>query len=175
MYGSLGGQQAGLASLYGNLGAQQAGILGQQAQVGQALGQGIGNLASQQFGVGSQMAQGLGALGTQQSNVGMQTAALGQQGQALGQQDVNMLYNQGTAQQRQLQSELDASRQNTAQQNMQPYQQLGFLSDIYKGAPSSQMSTMQQTAAAPSPFQQAAGLGIAAVSAGSAAARSGLI
>jgi len=174
LQGNLAGQQAGLASLYGNVAGQQANIYGQQSQLGQQLGQGIGNLAGQQFGIGSQIAQGLGSLGTQQANIGMQNAALGQNAQSLAQQDTNFLYNLGSAQQRQLQSELDASRQNTLQQNMQPYQQLAFQSDIYKGAPSSSMSSMQQAQAAPSPFQQAAGLGVAGISAAAAGSRAGL-
>jgi hypothetical protein len=175
LQGNLAGQQAGLASLYGNVAGQQANILGQQSQLGQSMAQGIGNLANQQFGIGQGMAQGLGALGTQKANVGMQNAALGQQAQAQSQQDTNFLYNLGSSQQKQAQSELDASRQNTLQQNMQPYQQMAFLSDIYRGAPSSQMSSMQQSQAAPSPFQQAAGLGIAGLSAVAAGSRAGIL
>jgi hypothetical protein len=175
LQGNLSGQLAGLSGMYSNVAGQQANILGQQSQLGQSLGQGIGNLASQQFGIGAQMAQGLGSLGTQQANIGMQNAALGQNAQAMGQQDTNFMYNLGSAQQKQAQSELDAERQNTLQKNMQPYQQAAFVSDIYKGAPSSQMSSMQQTQAAPSPFQQAAGLGIAGLSATAAATRAGAI
>jgi hypothetical protein len=175
LQGNLSGQLAGLAGQYGNLGSQQANIYGQQSQLGQSMAQGIGNLANQQFGIGQGMAQGLGALGTQKANVGMQNAALGQQAQAQSQQDTNFLYNLGSSQQKQAQSELDASRQNTLQQNMQPYQQMAFLSDIYRGAPSSQMSSMQQSQAAPSPFQQAAGLGIAGLSAVAAGSRAGIL
>jgi hypothetical protein len=172
--GQLGSSLAGLSGLYGNLGSQQANIYGQQSQLGQQLGQGIGNLASQQFGIGAQIAQGLGSLGTQQANIGMQNAALGQNAQSLAQQDTNFLFNLGSAQQKQAQSEIDAQRQNTLQQNMQPYQQLAFQSDIYKGAPSSQMSSMQQSQATPSPFQQVAGLATGTVAAAGAANRSGL-
>jgi hypothetical protein len=175
LQGSLAGQQAGLASLYGNVAGQQANISGQQSQLGQQLGQGIGNLAGQQFGIGSQIASGLGSLGTQQANIGMQQSALGQQAQSQGQQDTNFLYNIGSSQQKQLQSEMDASRQNELQQNMQPYQQLGFLSDIYKGAPSTQMGVTTQAAPSASPFQQAAGLGIAGLSAAAAGSRAGII
>jgi hypothetical protein len=175
LQGNLAGQQAGLAGLYSNIAGQQANILGQQSQLGQSLGQGIGNLANQQFGIGSQMAQGLGSLGTQQANIGMQQAALGQQAQGMGQQDTNFLFNLGSAQQRQGQSELDASRQNELQQNMQPYQQLGFLSDIYKGAPTSQMGVTAASTPTHSPFMQAAGLGIAGVSAAAAGSRAGVI
>lgn len=175
LQGNLANQLANLSGLYSSAAGQQANIYGQQSQLGQSMAQGIGNLAAQQFGIGSQIASGLGSLGTQQANIGMQQAALGQQQQALGQQDTNFLYNLGSAQQKQLQSELDAERQNTLQQNMQPYQQLAFLSDIYKGAPSSSMGVTSQTTPTASPFQQAAGLGIAATTAGAAAAKSGLI
>jgi hypothetical protein len=58
---------------------------------------------------------------------------------------------------------------------MQPYQQAAFLSDIYRGAPSSQMSSMQQSTAAASPFAQALGTGIAGVSAAAAATRAGIL
>jgi len=175
LQGNLANQYAALSGMYNNTAGQQANIFGQQSQLSQQLGQGIGNLGNQQFGIGAQMAQGLGSLGTQQANIGTQKAALGQQAQALGQQDVNFQYNLGTAQQKQLQSEIDAQRQNTLQQNMQPYQQAAFVSDIYKGAPSSQMSSMTQAQATPSPFQQIAGLGVAGVSAAAAGARAGII
>ena len=120
------------------------------------------------------MAQGLGSLATQQGNLATQSAGLGQLQQGLGQQDVNFLYNLGSAQKSQTQAELDAERQNTLQKNMQPYQQLGFLSDIYKGAPSTQMGTTMTAQAAPSPFQQAAGLGIGAITAAAGAKKIGL-
>jgi hypothetical protein len=175
LQGSLSSQLAGLSGMYGNLAGQQANIYGQQSQLGQSMAQGIGNLATQQFGIGRDMAQGLGALGAQQGNLATQGAALGQAAQGMGQQDVNFLYNLGSSQQKQLQSELDATRQNQVNKNMQPYQQLGFLSDIYKGAPSSQMAVTTQSQATPSPFMQAAGLGIGAVSAAAAAGRSGII
>jgi hypothetical protein len=173
--GNLANQQAGIAGLYGNVAGQQSNIYNQQATANMNLGQGIGSLAQQQFGIGQNMAQGLGSLSAQQGNLATQGAALGQATQGLGQQDTNFLYNLGTSQQRQLQSEVDATRQNELTQNMQPYQQLGFLSDIYRGAPSSQMSVTTQSQATPSPFMQAAGLGIAATSAAAAAGRAGII
>jgi hypothetical protein len=171
----LGVQQAGLSGLYSNIAGQQANIYNQQATAGMNMAQGIGSLAQQQFGIGRDMAQGLGALGAQQGNLATQGAALGQAAQGMNQQDTNFLYNLGSSQQRQLQSEMDASRQNEVTKNMQPYQQLGFVSDIYRGAPTSQMGVTSQSQATPSPFTQAAGLGIGAVSAAAAAGRSGII
>jgi hypothetical protein len=91
--------------------------------------------------------------------MGTQQAALGQTQQQLGQNDTNFLYNLGAQQQKQQQAVLDAQRATSMQNAMQPYQQLPFQSDIYKGAPSTQMAITQQQAAAPSPFQQIAGVG----------------
>ena len=174
LYGQLGGQKAGLASQMAGIAGQQAGILGQQSQLQQQLGQGIGSLAGQQFGIGQSMSQGLGALGGQMGQMGMQQAALGQSAQQLAQGDVNFLYNLGSQQQRQQQAEIDATRASKMQTAMQPYQQLGFVSDIYRGAPSTQMAMTSQSAPSPSPFQQIAGLGTGLVAAGAAANRSGI-
>lgn len=174
LYGNLSNQMAGLSGLYGQLGSQQASILGQQSQLEQQRAAGMGNLASQQFGIGSQLAQGIGSLGAQQAALGMNAAQLGQAQQAMGQQDVNFLYNLGAQQQRQQQAVLDAARQNQLQQNYQPLQLLGYLSDIYKGAPTSQMAMTTQAQAAPSPFQQIAGLGVSAVTGAAAANKLGL-
>lgn len=107
-----------------------------------------------------QLAQGIGTLG--------------QQMQSMGQQDVSFLYGLGQQQQGQQQRELDALRASQLQSAYQPYQQLAFLSDIYKGAPSSQMSFTTQMAPAPSPFQQMAGLVTGGVSTAAAAKTAGL-
>jgi hypothetical protein len=74
-----------------------------------------------------------------------------------------MLYNLGAQQQKQQQAELDAQRATQMQNAMQPYQNLAFVSDIYRGAPSTQMGITAQAAPTPSPFQQIAGLGIGAL------------
>ena len=170
-----GMQNAALSNQTALANAQAANQMQQyNANASQQAGLGLGSLGTQQFNIGNAMAQGLGSLGTQQGNLATQYAALGQNQQALGQQDVNFLYNLGSAQRSQTQAELDADRQNTLQKNMQPYQQLGFLSDIYSGAPSTQMGTTMTSQAAPSPFQQAAGVGIGAITAAAGAKKLGL-
>lgn len=93
-----------------------------------------------------------------QGQLGQGIGALGAQLQGLGQQDVTFQYGLGQQQQGQQQRELDALRASQLQSAYQPFQQLGFLSDIYKGAPSTQMAITTQSAPAPSPFQQVAGL-----------------
>lgn len=170
-------QQRQLAQAQGYQGAAGtlANVYGQQAGLGMQQAQGIGSLAAQQFGIGSQLASGLAGIGTAQGNIGAQQGALGQATQQMGQQDVNFLYNLGSQQQKQAQAELDAQRQNQLQQNMQPYQQLAFMSDIYKGAPSSQMSSMSQSAPTASPFQQITGVGTGILSTAAAGRVAGVI
>lgn len=163
LFGNLAQQQAGLAGQYSDLAARQAGILGQQAQLGQAQASGIGNLAQTQFGIGSQMAAGLGSLGAQLGAVGLQQAQLGEAQQRLGQQDVSFLYGLGQQQQAQQQRALDAERASKLQEVYAPYQKMAFVSDIYRGAPSTQMALTSQAAPAPSPFQQIAGLATGAL------------
>lgn len=98
-----------------------------------------------------------------QGQLGQGIGALGAQLQGLGQQDVTFQYGLGQQQQGQQQRELDALRASQLQSAYQPFQQLGFLSDIYKGAPSTQMAVTTQSAPAPSPFQQIAGLATGAL------------
>jgi len=151
---------------------QQAG-LGAYGQLN-SIGQGIGSLAGQQYGIGSSMASQLGALGGQMGQMGIQQAALGQSAQQMGQNDINFLYNLGAQQQKQQQAVLDAQRASAMQTALQPYQQLAFQSDIYKGAPSSQMAMTSQQTPTPSPFQQVAGLGVGIMGLTGAANKSGL-
>jgi len=183
--GALAGQEAAINQNIANLMMQQAqarnqsaqtaaGIYGQQAQQFQGLGQGIGQLAGQQFGIGQQQAQGLGALGGQLGQLGVQQGALGQTAQALQQGDMNFLYNVGQSQQAFNQQTLDAQRASELQKVYAPYQQAGFLSDIYKGAPSSQMSTAVASQPSASPFQQAVGIGLGGLSTIAGAQKAGL-
>jgi hypothetical protein len=183
--GALAGQEASINQNISNLMMQQAqarnqaaqtaaGIYGQQAQQFQGLGQGIGALAGQQFNIGQQQAQGLGQLAGQLGQLGVQQGALGQTAQALQQGDINFLYNTGQAQQAFDQQALDAQRATQLQQVYAPYQQAGFLSDIYKGAPSTQMSTQVASQPTASPFQQAVGIGLGAISTAAGVKKAGL-
>ena len=183
--GALAGQEASINQNIANLMMQQsqarnqaaqtaAGIYGQQAQQYQGLGQSVGQLAGQQFGIAQQQAQGLGQLAGQFGQLGVQSGALGQTAQALQQGDVNFLYNTGQAQQAYDQQVIDAKRATDLQKIYAPYQQAGFLSDIYKGAPSSQMLTSAASQPSASPFQQAVGIGLGAISTAAGAKKAGL-
>ena len=180
-YGNLASQQIAGGQGLGQLGVQQAqlgqgaaGIYGQAAgQYGALAGQ-EGALAAQQFGIGQQMASGLGALGAQAGQFGINQAALGQTAQGMNQSDINFLYNTGQSQQALNQQGLDATRATQLQQAYAPYQQVGFLSDVYRGAPSTQMSTAVASQPSASPFQQAVGVGLGAVSTAAGAKKAGL-
>jgi hypothetical protein len=124
--------------------------------------------AQQQLGQRQQSsAAGLGALAPQYGTFGAQQAQLGVTGQQLGTQDINTLLGLGSLGQQQAQTEFDVARQNVMQQMYEPYKRVGFLSDIYQGAPST--SSVVQTQTSPttqvSPLQQIAGYGIAGLSA----------
>jgi hypothetical protein len=98
-----------------------------------------------------QLGQGIGSLG-------MQQAKLGEAYQGLNLNDINTLGSFGGQEQQQRQAEFDAQRQTEYQNVMQPYQQLGFYSDIFQGMPTSQSTFTSQQQPSASPISQFAGL-----------------
>jgi hypothetical protein len=169
-------QQAAMAGFESQQGRQLAGgqALGQAGMQFANLGQGIGGLTAQQAGVDISKAQALGSLGGQMGGLGVQYGALGEATQQLGSADVGMLAGLGGLERQVGQSQLDAIRGTKMQELMDPYQRLGYMSDIYRGAPTTQMSMTSQTAPSASPLQTAAGLGIGALSAIGGAQKVGL-
>ena len=174
LVGQLGAQQSNLGLLPAQIAAQQANIAGQRAGLYGSLGQGIGSLAAQQAGVDLQKASTLGSLGGQMGSLGGQMGALGQATQQLGASDVSMLSDLGAIEQQNAQAQLDAMRATEMQETMAPYQQLGFVSDIFRGAPTTQMALTSQTSPSAGPLQTAVGLGVGAVSTAAGASRAGL-
>jgi hypothetical protein len=172
--GQLAGQQAQLGMMPAQIAQTQAGILGQQAGLYGQLGQGIAGLSSQQAGIDLQRAAQLQQAGQGIGALGMQQASLGQAVQQAGQADVSALMGVGAMEQANAQAQLDAMRATQMQDVMAPYQQLGFVADIYKGAPSSQSALIASSQPSASPFQTAAGLGIAGLSAAAGAKKVGL-
>jgi hypothetical protein len=162
--GSLGQNQAQL----GVQGAQQAGALGMQgAELQSRIGEGIGALGTNYGQLNIQQGEGL-------SQLGLRQAALGELDQNLGQKEAGFIFDVGKQQQGQQQAELEAARQTQMAQLYEPYQRVGFLSDIYKGAPTSQQSITSATAPSTSPAQQILGLGVAGLSAAAGASKAGL-
>jgi len=159
------------AQLMGNLGLQ-FGQLGQAdvSQLGDlagrqlALGQGLGSLAAQ-----------LGTFGTNLGQLGVQQAGIGEIGQNIRQNQINAALQAGNIQRGVAQAGLDATRLTNVQAQQYPYQQFGFLSDIYAGIPTSQSTVTASSAPQVSPFQTALGLGISGLSAAAGAQRAGLL
>ena len=96
-------------------------------------------------------AQPASSLGGQMGGLGAQFGALGQATQQLGAADTGLLAGLGGLERQVEQSQIDAIRATQLQDAMAPYQQLGFVSDIYRGAPSTSMALTSQTAPSASP------------------------
>ena len=123
-------------------------------------------------------AQGIGSLGIQagqtMGQLGLQQASLGELSQQAALRDITTQFELGKQQQDQDQATLEAERQSQLAQLYEPYQRYAFLSDIYKGAPSTQQSIASATAPNVSPAQSFLGLGIAGLSAAAGAQKAGL-
>lgn len=139
----------------------------QAAQLAGQFGQGIGSLGTNYGQLGLQAGEGL-------SQLGLRQAALGETVQKMGQQEQGFLFDLGKQQQAQQQAVLEAQRQTEMAQAYEPYQRVSFLSDIYKGAPSTQQTIAASTSPSVSPAQTILGLGIGGLSAAAGAQRAGL-
>lgn len=176
LYGSLAAQEAQLGGMLpAQIAQAQAGIDAQRAGLYNTMGLGVGNLAAQRAGIDLQRAGILNQSGAQMAQMGMQQASLGQAAQQMGQADVNMMMGIGAMEQANEQAQIDAIRATTMAETMAPYQQLAFVSDMYRGAPSTQSSLIGTSQPSASPFQTAAGLGLAAISTGAGAKKVGLL
>ena len=169
-------QQAAMQGFESQQGRQLAGgqALGQAGMQFANLGQGIGGLTAQQAGVDINKASALGSLGGQMGSLGTQYGALGQATQQLGAADTGLLMGLGGLERQNEQAQIDAIRSTQMQESMAPYQQLGFVSDIYRGAPTTSMALTAQTAPSASPLQTAVGLGVGALSTAAGAKQVGL-
>jgi hypothetical protein len=127
------------------------------------------NAQQQQFGAG------LGLQGLQTAMTGAKTLAdIGQTqyGQNIGLLGVQNQF--GGQQQQQVQNVLNNQYQDFLNYQNQPYKQMGFMSDMIRGLPMSQLSsTMYQTP--PSMLSQVAGLGIAGAGASKLFAKGGSV
>jgi hypothetical protein len=173
-------QQSNLASQ-----AQQVGAFGgSRMGVAEAeLGKGLADVASQRIfqdlAQNFQQAQGaalntfeqarqremgaagqFGALGSAQANLGGQQANLGAQSFGLGQQGVGQLLNIGQIRRQREQALDDESFRVATEQGKEPFQRLGFLSDVLSRTPSVQSSITQQQAPYTNPLLGAIGAGI---------------
>ena len=140
-------------------GVEQANLAGAQAQaVGASLAQG--------YGQAQQMAMSDFANQQQRLQQGARLAAgLGQQQQQQQAADVTGLLQTGTLQQQREQMEKDAQFKQQMAQIYEPYQRVGFVSDIFQGSPTSASSLTMSTAPGTNPLAQAVGAGITGLAA----------
>ena len=137
------------------------------AQTGMNAATLAGNMANSAGG----LSQGLGSLLAQS---GIQQAGLGELEQAMRTNDIGNLLTTGGIQQTNDQAVIDAQRMTDQQSYQLPFQETGFLSDIYAGVPTSSSTVTSGSSNSASPFMQAATLGIGALGAAAGAQRSGL-
>ena len=163
-------QQFGKAQAGAGLSAAQTGAFGggregiQRAELGRQQAQTVGQAQAQNYGQAQQQAQQQFA--SQMGRYGeaaQQMAGLGGQQQQQTQGDIASLMSAGSVQQQLKQQELDASYRADLQNLYEPYQRLGFTSDIYQGMPTSAMATSMGTAPGTNPLAQGLGAGITAL------------
>ena len=141
----------------GREGIQRAELARQQAQtVGQAQAQNYGQAQQQ---AQQQFASQMGRYG----EAAQQMAGLGGQQQQQAQGDIASLMSAGSVEQQRLQQQADAKYRADLQNLYEPYQRLGFTSDIYQGMPTSAMATSMGTAPGTNPLAQGLGAGITAL------------
>jgi len=147
-------QQARTGAQMRSAGFQQAQQQAQNAFQNQMARQ---QSAAQLFG---QLGTGIGALGSNLAKTGLSQAALGEMAQTGQQRDINALMSLGGLEQQQAQSMFDAARATDLERQYKPFQRLSFMSDIFRGVPSTSSTLTSQTAPSPSAISQIAGLGV---------------
>jgi len=147
-------------------------------QLAASTGMNAAQLAGEMAKSSGSLSQGLGSLmtnaGQVQGQMGIQQAGMGELEQSLRRSDVSDLLTTGGIKQTNDQAVLDAIKMTNDQNYQLPFQETGFLGDIYAGVPTSQSTVTSGSTSNASPFMQAATLGIAGLSAATGANRSGL-
>ena len=90
-------------------------------------------------------------------SLGVQQAGIGELATRLGIADTQNVFQLGEAERAILQAQDEAARQTEMQDIYEPYQRLGFYSDILAGAPTSQQQITMSSAANPSLLNQIVG------------------
>ena len=163
-------QQFGEAQAGAGLTAAKAGAFGggregiQRASLANREAQTVGQAHAQNYGQAQQQAQQ--QFSNQMGRYGeaaQQMAGLAGQGQQMYQADIASMMSAGSVEQQRLQQELDAKYRADLQNLYEPYQRLGFTSDIYQGMPTSAMATSMGTAPGTNSIAQGLGAGITAL------------
>ena len=141
----------------GAFGTEREGL--QRSDLNTQEAQAVGESLAQGYGQAQQMAQNVYGQAAQTQ------AGLGAQQQGMAGQDINTLLQTGGRQQQLGQQAFDADYRQKLQQMYEPYQRLGFVSDIYQGAPTSASSLTMATTPQANPMSQAIGMGITGLAA----------
>ena len=150
-------QLAGQAVRSGAFGGGREGV--QQAELQARTLENIGRARQQGFGTALQAAQNQQRT---QAAVGQQLLGAGQQQQQMSQQDINQLMAAGGVQRQLAQAALDAQRRTQLQQSFEPFQRIGFLSNVYAQGPKTQSQIEMATAPTTNPLAQSVGAGLGA-------------
>ena len=110
--------------------------------------------------VGTSLAQGYGMAQQQAGQAAQQQLGLAGQSQQMAMGDISTLMQTGGQQQQQQQQIYDEQYRRAIQEQYEPYQRLGFVSDIMQGAPTSASSLAMATTPQANPLAQAVGAGI---------------
>ena len=158
-YSKLQNQAAAQVTQTGAFGTEREGI--QRAELGTQQAQAVGQAQAANYQQAQQAARGdFENQMARYASAGQASAGLGQQAQQQIQQDVASSMAAGSVQQQRQQQLLDSSYRQSIQQAAEPYQRLGFVSDIYSKVPSTQMATTMGTSPMTNPLSQVLGGGI---------------
>jgi len=110
--------------------------------------------------VGASKAAGFGQAQQQAAQAAQQQLGLAGQSQQMAMGDISTLMQVGGQEQALQQQVYDEQYRRELQQKYEPYQRLGFVSDIMQGAPTSASSLAMATTPQANPLAQAVGAGI---------------
>ena len=143
----------------GTFGGSREGIT--TAELGRQRAQAVGQSQAQNFAQAQQMATG--RFDEQMNRLQNVAGGYGQQAQQLQQLqmgDLSSLFAAGSQRQQRAQQVSDAEYRQQIQQMYEPYQRIGFVSDIYQGMPSSSSALTMGSSPMTNPMAQAVGAGI---------------
>jgi len=153
-------QRIGQAAVQGGaFGGSRQAVAEQELQrnLSDAFARQSGQLRSQAFESAQNRAQQAGELF---GKLGLQQAAMGESAQQAQARDVQMLSSLGGQEQAQQQAELEAQRATSLQRQFEPYQRIGFMSDIFRGVPTTTSTLTSETSPSPSMLSQLGGIGM---------------
>ena len=100
---------------------------------------------------GQTAGQLFGSLGQGIAGLGVKQGALGEAAQGAAQRDINALFNVGSLEQAQRQAEYDVQRAGAIEEAYEPFQRFSYMSDIFRGVPSTSQTMTMSSIPRPNP------------------------